>query len=54
MFIWLNCFQRVDTDVDQQQHLFGHTGTEQGGFVDRGQRQRYDLLQAAEQVDSSY
>ena len=42
--------ERVDADVDQQQHFAGRAGAEQSDLIDSGQRQRYHLLQAAEQI----
>ncbi|MCY1353110.1 hypothetical protein D9M69_394410 [compost metagenome] len=42
--------ERVDADVDQQQHLARRRRPQQGVFLDRRQRQREALLQADQQV----
>ncbi len=42
--------ERVDADVDQQQHLARRAGAQQGAFPGGRQRQREDLAQAGQQV----
>ena len=42
--------ERVYPDIDQQQHLAGNAGAQQGGFFDAGLRQGEALLQAGDQV----
>ncbi|MDT4823812.1 hypothetical protein FQZ97_570510 [compost metagenome] len=42
--------QRVDADVDQQQHLGRHPGAQQGAFIHLAQGQGEGLLQAGQQV----
>ncbi|MCY1188397.1 hypothetical protein D9M73_295000 [compost metagenome] len=43
--------QRVDADVDQQQHLIGNAGLQKAHFADGRQGQGDTLPQAAEQVE---
>ncbi|MNO87197.1 hypothetical protein D3C76_786160 [compost metagenome] len=43
--------ERIDADVDQDQHLAGHAGVQQRLFSDGRQRQGNALLQAAQQVE---
>ncbi len=43
--------ERVNADVDQQQHVFRHGRAQQAIFIDAGQRQGDGLLQAAQQVE---